>query len=130
VNWSSAATALGRLLRVTDAAGAAALKADPALMQSITFEQIVRGVGIAKALPWPDMLLVLEGHFSDPERTVLTIEEVLQVLAPFIPGVIPFEEAARVIAVLCKLNVIQTQHGATPPIFGSDGPQYQPAPFI
>lgn len=130
MNWSSAAVALGKLLRATDAAGAAALKADPALLQSVTFEQIVRGVGIAKALPWSDMLSVLEGHFSDPQRTVSTIEEVLQALAPFIPGVIPFEDAAQVIAVLCKLNVIQTQHGPTAPIFGSDGAQYRPAPFI
>jgi hypothetical protein len=130
VNWSSAAVALGKLLRATDAARSAALKADPALMQSVTFEQIARGVGIAKALPWPDMLSVLESHFSDPQKTVSTVEEVLQALAPFIPGVIPFEEAAQVIAVLCKLNVIQTQHGATPPIFGSDGPQYEHAPFI
>jgi hypothetical protein len=130
VNWSAAAVALGKLLRATDAASTAALKADPSLLQSVTFEQIVRGVGIAKALPWPDMLSVLEGHFSDPQRTASTVEEVLQVLAPFIPGVIPFEEAAQVIAVLCKLNVIKTQHGATPPIFGSDGPQYEHAPFI
>lgn len=109
-------------------AGRAALKADPALKQSVTLEKIVQGVKIAEAFPWADILSTLENHFSNPEKTVSTIEEVLQALAPFIPGVVPFEEAAQVIALLCKLNVIQT-HGASP-ILGSDGPQYQHAPFI
>jgi hypothetical protein len=130
VSFSASVPALMRFLRLTEKAGEAVRQAAPALRQSVTLENITRGVKIAENLPWPDMLSALESHFSDSEKTVSTIEEVLQALAPFIPGVIPFEEAAQVVSVLCKLNLIQIQHGATPPIFGSDGPQAQHAPFI
>lgn len=130
MNWSSAAATLGELLRGIGSAGEAALKADPVLKQSVTLGKIVRGVKIAESLPWADMIAALENHFSDPEKTVSTIEEVLQALAPFIPGAVPLEEAAQVVALLCKLNIIQTRHGATMPILGADGPQYRHAPFI
>jgi hypothetical protein len=115
-------------LRAIEKSGEAATKADPALKQSVTLQKILGGAKIAESLPWTDILTVLESHFSDPEKTVSTVEEVLQALAPFIPGVVPFEEAAGVIAILCKLNVIQTRRGPTPPIFGPDGPEH--APFI
>jgi hypothetical protein len=118
--------ALQRFLRLTEKAGEAALKSDPALSQSVTFENIIRGVKIAEALPWSDMLVALEGHFSDPGKTLSTVEEILEILAPFIPGVIPFQEAAQVLAVLCKLDVIKVRHGATPPLFGSPGPEHPP----
>jgi hypothetical protein len=72
------------------------------------------------------MLAALESRFSDPGQTLSTVEEILEVLAPFIPGVIPFQEAAQVLAVLCKLGAIQSHHGAAPPQFGSDAPQRPP----
>jgi hypothetical protein len=118
--------ALQRFLRLTKKSGEATAKSDPALSQSVTFENIVRGVKIAEALPWSDMLAALESHFSDQGKTLSTIEEILEILAPFIPGVIPFEEAARVLVVLCKLDVIKVQHGATPPLFGSSAPENPP----
>lgn len=130
MNWPSSAAALARFFRLTEVAGETVLKADPALKQSVTLEKIIGGVRIAESLPWADMFSALQDHFADPEKTVSTIEEVLQILAPFIPGVIPFEEAAQVIGLLCKLNLIQTRHGATPPLFGSASPQVQSAPFI
>jgi len=130
LSWPNALTGLARLLRLVEAAGATAAKADPALKDSITLAAIMRGVAVARSLPWTDMLAALETHFSDPEKTISTVEEVLQALAPFIPGVIPFEEAAQVIGVLCKLNVITTRRGLPPPIFGPDGPQDQHPPFI
>jgi hypothetical protein len=130
MNWTDSLAALSRLLRLTRAVGAAAAKADPALKESITLSAITRGVAVAESLPWADMAAALESHFSDPDKTISTVEEVLQALAPFIPGVIPFEEAAQVIGVLCKLNLVKVQHGLPPPLFGSDGPQYQHPPFI
>lgn len=129
MNWPSIATAAGRLLRMIGMPSRMAPTAASALMQSITLERIVDGVRIAESLPWADMFSALEKHFSDPEMTVSTVEEVLQALAPFIPGVVPFEEAAQVIALLCRLNLIQAQEVGVAPVSGS-GSKYFNAPFI
>jgi hypothetical protein len=90
-------------------------KVAPALSGSIWSRDLLAGLAIAGKLPWSDIATAIQDRFSNPAQVAVTADEVLQLVAPLVPGLSQIDEAVQVFIVLAKLGVITSESGGIVP---------------
>lgn len=79
-------------------------KIDPALAKSATIVQILSGAKVGSALPWAEIVKVLESKLSNPADDVQTLEDIAKDIAVVLPDAMYAADALAIVGALIQMG--------------------------